>query len=180
MRRLIAVLLVLTGLVVMPAAGADLTDSSKEVKHREQGTEVRAYLEVADRPHRSGTRAYTCTYRQAGVFPVPITIPDLVEFAGGHEGEFVEDFYYWMFCRNGADELVAFHPAAGGAVCAACDRGGLGLSPGGRRGVLELLGAPIADATAIALGDRAARDVIAVVASSYEHHGGFRLRTLSA
>jgi hypothetical protein len=46
--------------------------------------------------------------------------------------------------------------------------------------VLELLGAPIGDATAIALGDRAARDVLAVVASSYEHHGGFRLRTLSA
>ena len=79
-----------------------------------------------------------------------------------------------------ADELVAFHPAAGGAVCAACDRGGLGLSPEGRRGVLELLGAPIADATGIALGDRAARDVLGIVASSYEHHGGFRLRTLSA
>ena len=45
---------------------------------------------------------------------------------------------------------------------------------------LALLGAPIADATALGLGDRAARDVLAVVASSYEHHGGFRLRTLSA
>ena len=46
--------------------------------------------------------------------------------------------------------------------------------------MLELLGSPIADATALGLGDRAARDALAVVTSSYEHHGGFRLRTLSA
>ena len=77
-------------------------------------------------------------------------------------------------------ELVAFLPSAGGAVCAACDRGGIGLSPEGRRAVLELLGAPIADALELEIGDRAARDVLAVVTSSYEHHGGFRLRTLSA
>ena len=82
-------------------------------------------------------------------------------------------------CGSG-DELVAFLPSAGGAVCAACDRGGIGLSPEGRRAVLELLGAPIADALALEIGDRAARDVLAVVTSSYEHHGGFRLRTLSA
>ena len=81
---------------------------------------------------------------------------------------------------GGDGELVAFLPSAGGAVCAACDRGGIGLSPEGRRAVLELLGAPIADALELEIGDRAARDVLAVVTSSYEHHGGFRLRTLSA
>jgi DNA repair protein RecO (recombination protein O) len=73
--------------------------------------------------------------------------------------------------------LVAFLPSAGGAVCAACDAGGIALSPEGLRGRAELLGAPIADAAA--RPDRAARDVLAVVTSSYEHHGGFRLRTLA-
>ena len=61
-----------------------------------------------------------------------------------------------------ADDLVAFLPSAGGAVCAACDRGGLGLSPGQARRPRAARHA-IADATAIALGDRAARDVLAVV-----------------
>jgi hypothetical protein len=30
------------------------------------------------------------------------------------------------------------------------------------------------------LDERAARDALAVVTASYEYHGGFRLRTLSA
>jgi DNA repair protein RecO (recombination protein O) len=80
----------------------------------------------------------------------------------------------------GAEEhLVAFLSSAGGVVCASCDRGGIGLSPEGLHGVAGLLGAPIADAPAVGLGDRAARDALAVVTSSYEHHGGFRLRTLA-
>jgi hypothetical protein len=29
------------------------------------------------------------------------------------------------------------------------------------------------------MDERASRDVLAVVTSSYEHHGGFRLRTLA-
>jgi len=45
--------------------------------------------------------------------------------------------------------------------------------------LLEDLGAPIGDAPSIGLGDRAAREALAVVTSSYEHHGGFRLRTLA-
>ena len=45
---------------------------------------------------------------------------------------------------------------------------------------VALLGAPIADAPTVRLDDRAARDVLAVVTSSYEHHGGFRLRTLAS
>jgi DNA repair protein RecO (recombination protein O) len=76
--------------------------------------------------------------------------------------------------------LVAFHPASGGAVCVACDGGGIGLSPDGLTALAALLGTPIADAPSLGIGDRAARDVLAVVTSSYEHHGGFRLRTLSA
>jgi len=81
----------------------------------------------------------------------------------------------------GAEQgIVAFSPSAGGAVCTACDRGGIGLSPTGLAGLRALLGSPIADAPALGMDDRASRDVLAVVTSSYEHHGGFRLRTLSA
>ncbi len=80
----------------------------------------------------------------------------------------------------GADEgLVAFDPQAGGVVCAGCDRGAIELTPEGLHGLVGLLGSPIADATSLGLGDRAARDALAVVTSSYEHHGGFRLRTVT-
>ena len=83
-------------------------------------------------------------------------------------------------CGSG-DELVAFLPSAGGAVCAACDRGGIGaLTRRGAEPCSSSSARPIADALALEIGDRAARDVLAVVTSSYEHHGGFRLRTLSA
>ncbi len=79
-----------------------------------------------------------------------------------------------------ADGLVAFLPSSGGAVCAACDTGGIPLTPEGLVGLSGLLGTPIADAPAVGLGERAAREVLGVVTSSYEHHGGFRLRTLTA
>ena len=78
------------------------------------------------------------------------------------------------------ERLVAFDAAAGGVVCASCDRGTAELSPEGIRGITALLGSPIADAPGLGLDDRAVRDALAVVTSSYEHHGGFRLRTLSA
>jgi hypothetical protein len=39
---------------------------------------------------------------------------------------------------------------------------------------------PLADAHDAGLTDRGARDALTLVAASYEHHGGFRLRTLSA
>ncbi len=76
--------------------------------------------------------------------------------------------------------LVAFDPSAGGVVCAGCDRSAIPLTPDGFRGLAALLGAPIADAAALGIDRRAARDVLSVVTSSYEHHGGFRLRTVSA
>jgi len=75
--------------------------------------------------------------------------------------------------------LVAFLPSAGGAVCSACDHGGIGLSPNGLAGLGSLLGTPIADAPSLGIDERARRDVLAVVTSSYEFHGGFRLRTLA-
>ena len=43
-----------------------------------------------------------------------------------------------------------------------------------------LLARPLADASQLGLSERAQRDVLRVITASYEYHGGFRLRTLSA
>jgi hypothetical protein len=43
-----------------------------------------------------------------------------------------------------------------------------------------MLSTPLAEAVGGDVPDRARRDALAVVTSSYEEHGGFRLRTLSA
>jgi DNA repair protein RecO (recombination protein O) len=77
--------------------------------------------------------------------------------------------------------LVGYSPRAGGAVCSSCrDETTLALAPEGLAGIEALLRRPLADAEAVGLTARAARDALAVVNSSYEFHGGFRLRTLSA
>jgi DNA repair protein RecO (recombination protein O) len=77
-------------------------------------------------------------------------------------------------------ELLAFSPRAGGAVCTAHAAGALRLSAEGMVGVERLLSTPLADAAGARLSERARRDALSVVTSSYEEHGGFRLRTLSA
>lgn len=76
--------------------------------------------------------------------------------------------------------LVGFSARGGGAVCRAHARGALALSPEGLSGVGRLLSSPLAEAAAAGLGARARRDALAIVTSSYEEHGGFRLRTLTA
>jgi DNA repair protein RecO (recombination protein O) len=76
--------------------------------------------------------------------------------------------------------LVGYSPRAGGAVCRADARDSLPLSPAGRAGIEALLSLPLADARAAGLTETAARDALRVVTASYEYHGGFRLRTLSA
>ncbi|HEX2291915.1 MAG TPA: DNA repair protein RecO [Gaiellaceae bacterium] len=81
---------------------------------------------------------------------------------------------------GGEDGLVGYSPRAGGAVCARCGADAIPLSADGLAGIEGLLRAPLADAGAVGLAPRAARDALAVIASSYEFHGGFRLRTLSA
>ena len=75
-----------------------------------------------------------------------------------------------------------FAPGAGGAVCVDCARvtGALALSPDGLAGIDALLRRPLAEAHEIELPDRARRDALAAIASLYEYHGGFRMRTLSA
>jgi DNA repair protein RecO (recombination protein O) len=77
-------------------------------------------------------------------------------------------------------DLEGFSARAGGAVCGAHAAGALRLSSEGIAGIEQLLSTPLADAQAAGLSDRARRDALSVVTSSYEEHGGFRLRTLSA
>ena len=80
----------------------------------------------------------------------------------------------------GADApLVGFAAKAGGAVCGACSGGALTLSRGTVQAMDGLLRRPLADAHSVAFSARPAREIVAVLASSYEYHGGFRLRTLS-
>jgi DNA repair protein RecO (recombination protein O) len=78
-------------------------------------------------------------------------------------------------------DLIGYSPRAGGALCANCrDETTLSLAAGGLSGIETLLRRPLAEARAAGLSARATRDALAVVNSSHEFHGGFRLRTLSA
>jgi DNA repair protein RecO (recombination protein O) len=82
----------------------------------------------------------------------------------------------------GADgDIAGYLPDAGGVVCGVCARPGTVRLPAVALDALPaLLRATLADAAGIRLEPAAARGVLAVVGASYEHHGGFRLRTLSA
>jgi DNA repair protein RecO (recombination protein O) len=85
-------------------------------------------------------------------------------------------------CGAGREQLVGYSPRAGGAVCANCAPAAeaLALSAEGIAGIEALLARPLAAATELRLSERAQRDVLLVVTSSYEYHGGFRLRTLAS
>jgi DNA repair protein RecO (recombination protein O) len=85
-------------------------------------------------------------------------------------------------CGAGDATLVGYSPKAGGAVCSVCAAltEALSLSPEGIRGIEALLASPLAAAAGLGLGERASRDALKVITASYEYHGGFRLRTLSA
>ena len=74
--------------------------------------------------------------------------------------------------------LVGYSPQAGGAVCERCAGGSIAISPAGLAAIEGILRAPMADAGG--LSEPGARDALKVITASYEHHGGFRLRTLSA
>jgi DNA repair protein RecO (recombination protein O) len=75
--------------------------------------------------------------------------------------------------------LVGYLPSAGGAVCRDCGPGTVSLSTDGLGGIRLLLNSPLAEAFGAGLGERASRETLAVVTASYEHSGGFRLRTLA-
>jgi DNA repair protein RecO (recombination protein O) len=76
--------------------------------------------------------------------------------------------------------LAGYSPRAGGAVCEACANGALPLSRDGLLGIEGLLQRPLAEASEAGLTQRGAREALGVITASYEYHGGFRLRTLSA
>jgi DNA repair protein RecO (recombination protein O) len=85
-------------------------------------------------------------------------------------------------CGAEREPLVGYSTRAGGAVCARCAPAtdALALAPDGIAGIEALLARPLADAADIGLSERTLRDALRVVTASYEFHGGFRLRTLSA
>jgi DNA repair protein RecO (recombination protein O) len=81
---------------------------------------------------------------------------------------------------GGETDLVGYSPRAGGAVCRGCADGALPLSPTGLHGIESLLSRPLAEAHEAGLSEHSGREALAVISSSYEFHGGFRLRTLRA
>ena len=81
-------------------------------------------------------------------------------------------------CGGHGVQLIGYSPAAGGAVCGACNTGSLALSPAGINGIEALLAQPLADAGTAGLSERATRDALAVITAAYEYFGNFRLRTL--
>ena len=73
-----------------------------------------------------------------------------------------------------ADGLVGFSGAAGGVVCAACERGGFELSPEAHRFMVEALGRPLASAPSAS--ERALRQAERAVSETLEHHAHVHLR----
>jgi DNA repair protein RecO (recombination protein O) len=74
-----------------------------------------------------------------------------------------------------SDGLVGFSGAAGGVVCAACERGAFELSPEAHRFMVEALGSPLASAPSAP--ERALRQVERAVSETLEHHAHVRLRS---
>jgi len=85
-------------------------------------------------------------------------------------------------CGAEREPLVGYSTRAGGAVCARCApvTEALALAADGIAGIEALLASPLADAGELGLSERTLRDALRIVTASYEYHGGFRLRTLSA
>jgi len=81
---------------------------------------------------------------------------------------------------GGPPPFAGYSARSGGVVCPACAGQALPLSNAGLLGMDGLLRRPLHEATAVELGDRGAHECLDVVRASYEEHGGFRLRTLSA
>jgi DNA repair protein RecO (recombination protein O) len=77
-------------------------------------------------------------------------------------------------------QVVGYSPRSGGAVCRTCAANALTLSRPGIAAIDGLLRRPLAEAGAVPLTERAARETLSVITAWYEFHGGFRLRTLSA
>jgi DNA repair protein RecO (recombination protein O) len=81
---------------------------------------------------------------------------------------------------GGEPPFAGYSARAGGVVCRNCAAGSMPLSAEAFAGLEGFLHRPLAESGAIGLDERASRECLAVVITSYEEHGGFRLRTLSA
>jgi DNA repair protein RecO (recombination protein O) len=81
-------------------------------------------------------------------------------------------------CGTDVGPLIGYSAKAGGAVCRDCGVDALALSPAGITGIEGLLARPLAEASAVGLTERSARDALAVITAAYEYFGNFRLRTL--
>jgi len=71
-------------------------------------------------------------------------------------------------CGATEQALVGYSARAGGAVCGACSEGALVLSESGIAGAESLLIRPLAEEGDVGLGDRSARDALAVITAAYE------------
>ena len=82
-------------------------------------------------------------------------------------------------CASCGEErpLIGFSAQAGGGVCESCREGARDVSPEGFEAIRGFLERPLADAGSPST--RGLRESLAVIESSYEYHGGFRLRTLA-
>jgi DNA repair protein RecO (recombination protein O) len=80
---------------------------------------------------------------------------------------------------GGEEPLVGFSALSGGGVCAACSAGSISVTAGGFETMRRFLEAPLVDAREAAEGAQGLRETLSVIESSYEVHGGFRLRTLA-
>jgi DNA repair protein RecO (recombination protein O) len=80
---------------------------------------------------------------------------------------------------GGEQPLVGFSALAGGGVCEMCSGGSIAVSAAGFQAVRGFLEEPLSSAGKAAESERGLREALRVVESSYEVHGGFRLRTLA-
>jgi DNA repair protein RecO (recombination protein O) len=76
-------------------------------------------------------------------------------------------------CGEGG-EMHGFSGAAGGVVCAACERDGFELSADAHRFMVEAIGRPLAEAPDA--GPRALRQAERAISETLEHHAHVRLR----
>jgi DNA repair protein RecO (recombination protein O) len=84
-------------------------------------------------------------------------------------------------CASCGEErpLVGFSAQAGGGVCADCGASAVPVSAEGFEGLRAFLERPLVGAREAAVALDARRQCLRVIESSYEVHGGFRLRTLA-
>jgi DNA repair protein RecO (recombination protein O) len=80
---------------------------------------------------------------------------------------------------GGERPLIGFSAQAGGAVCAECGVNALQVSPEGFEAIRGYVEHALAEAGEVQASVRARTECLRVIESSYEYHGGFRLRTLA-